>query len=110
METIATLATTSAPTFSFPSIPSAAVLIDLSISTWTGRKQDKRAANAVEAQNNTAVGVANVTKKLLGDCEELSAVQKFAANARNTHYAMTTPWSDLGMTVHTTDVHGYADT
>jgi len=100
METIATLATTltaPSPTFSFPSISSGAVLIDLSISTWTGRKQDKRAANAVEAQNNTAVGVANVTKKLLGDCEELSAVQKFAANARNTHYAMTTPWSDLGM-------------
>jgi hypothetical protein len=73
------------------------VLIDLSISCWTGRKLDKRASNDVTAQNNAAKGVANVHKKLLGDCAELDAVQKFAANARNAHYAMTMPWSDLGM-------------
>jgi hypothetical protein len=41
--------------------------------------------------------VANVHKKLLGDCAELSAVIKFAGNARNAHYAMTMPWSDTGM-------------
>lgn len=86
-----------APTISAPSIASSAVLIDLSISTWTGRKLDKRASNDVTAQNNAAKGVANVHKKLLGDCAELDAVQKFAANARNAHYAMTMPWSDLGM-------------
>jgi hypothetical protein len=86
-----------APTISAPSIASSAVLIDLSISTWTGRKLDKRASNDVTASNNAAKGVANVHKKLLGDCAELDAVQKFAANARNAHYAMTMPWSDLGL-------------
>ena len=85
------------PAISAPSIASSAVLIDLSISCWTGRKLDKRASNDVTAQNNAAKGVANVHKKLLGDCAELDAVQKFAANARNSHYAMTMPWSDLGM-------------
>ena len=82
---------------STPSISSSAVLIDLSISVWTGRKMDKRASLDVTSQNNAAKGVASVSKRLLGDCAELDALQKFAANARNIHYAMTMPWSDLGM-------------
>jgi hypothetical protein len=102
------------PTISTPSISSSAVLIDLSISCWTGRKLDKRASNDVTAQNNAAKGVANVHKKLLGDCAELDAVQKFAANARNAHYAMTMPWSDLGLRLCPTekyiDVNGYERT
>ena len=102
------------PTIHAPSIASSAVLIDLSISCWTGRKLDKRASNDVTAQNNAAKGVANVHKKLLGDCAELDAVQKFAANARNAHYAMTMPWSDLGMRLCPTnkyiDQNGYERT
>ena len=102
------------PTINAPSIASSAVLIDLSISCWTGRKLDKRASNDVTAQNNAAKGVANVHKKLLGDCAELDAVQKFAANARNAHYAMTMPWSDLGMRLCPTakyiDTNGYERT
>jgi len=38
-----------------------------------------------------------VHKKLLGDCDELTAVQKFTANVRNLHYGMTMPWSDTGL-------------
>lgn len=86
-----------APSISAPSISSSAVLIDLSISVWTGRKLDRRASEDVAAQNNADKGVANVYKKLLGDCAELSTAQKFAANSRSTHYAITMPWSDLGM-------------
>jgi hypothetical protein len=104
----------SSPTISAPSIASSAVLIDLSISTWTGRKLDKRASNDVTASNGAAKGVANVHKKLLGDCAELDAVQKFAANARNSHYAMTMPWSDLGLRLCPTkmyiDANGYERT
>lgn len=101
---------TPAPVFNAPSIASSAVLIDLSISTWTGRKLDKRASQEVVNQNNAAKGVANVSKKLLGDCAELDAVQKFAANARNIHYAMTTPWSDLGLRLCTTRAYLGSDT
>lgn len=82
---------------SIPSISTAAMLVELSIGTWTGRKLDKRASQDVTASNHADKGVANVHKKLLGDCAELDAVQKFTANARNTHYAMTMPWSDTGL-------------
>jgi len=94
-----------APAIVVPSISSSAVLIDMSISVWTGRKMDKRASEDVTTQNNAAKGVANVNKKLLGDCAELDALQKFAANARNTHYAMTTPWSDLGLRLCPTQMY-----
>ena len=82
---------------SVPSISSAAMLVELSIGTWTGRKLDKRASQDVTASNHADKGVANVHKKLLGDCAELDAVQKFTANARNVHYACTMPWSDTGL-------------
>jgi hypothetical protein len=73
------------------------MLVELSIGTWTGRKLDKKASQDVTTNNHAHKGVANVSKKLLGDCAELDAVQKFVANARNTHYACTMPWSDTGL-------------
>lgn len=82
---------------SAPTISSSSMLVELSISTWTGRKKDKRASEDVTNMNHAAAGVAAVNKKLLGDCAELIAVQKFTANLRNAHYAMTMPWSDTGL-------------
>jgi len=69
-----------------PSLGSSAWLVDVGVSVWTGRKLDKKASEEVEAQNKANPNVANVHKKLLGKCDELVAVQKFVANARNIHY------------------------
>jgi hypothetical protein len=78
-------------------ISSSAMLVELSISTWTGRKLDKMASTEVTTSKRAIKGSANVNKKLLADCAELDAVQKFAANARNAHYDCTMPWSDMGL-------------
>ncbi|MCL5460093.1 hypothetical protein M3M33_15760, partial [Loigolactobacillus coryniformis] len=78
-------ATAPAPS-SVPSVSSAAMLVDLSISVWTGIKKDKRASQEVEAQNNAEKGVARVSKKLLGDCTELKALQDFTANIRSGYH------------------------
>jgi len=86
-----------APSVSAPTISSASMLVELSISVWTGRKKDKRASDDVVSSNYADAGVASVNKKLLGDCNELVAIQKFAANVRTGHYAMTMPWSDSGL-------------
>lgn len=82
---------------STPSVSSASMLVDLSISVWTARRRDKAASEQVARDNKAARGVASVNKKLLGDCAELDAVQKFAENVRSLHRSMTMPWSDLGM-------------
>lgn len=87
---------------STPSISTAAMLVELSISTWTGRKLDKTVSNEVTASKHAQKGTATVNKKILGDCAELDAVQKYAANVRNCHYALTMPWSDTGLRLLTT--------
>jgi len=92
----------SAPAVNAPSIASSAMLVEFSVSTWTARKKDSKATNDVAERNNLASNeLTNVTKKLI-DCEELSAVVKFGANARNIHYSMTMPWSDMGQRIVTT--------
>jgi len=84
------------PEIATPSIQSSAMLVEFSASVWTGRKKDKHASADVTFRNNANKGTANVSKKLLGDCDELDAVQKFVGIVRNEHYRMTMPWSDLG--------------
>ena len=95
--TIPALNFAQAPKIAVPSISGSAMMVELSIRNWAGRKLDKSASQKVTLDNRASTGVANVNKKLLGDCAELSAVLKFAANVRNSHYAMTMPWSDTGM-------------
>ena len=82
-----------------PTLATAAMLVEVNISTWAGRKKDKRATNQVERDNHAASGVANVTKKLLADCDELAAIHKFASAIRVSHYSMTLPWSDSGLRI-----------
>ena len=82
---------------SAPSITSSAMLVEYNASVWTGRKLDKNASQELEMVKRTDPNVANVHKKLLGNCPELKAIQQFVGNARNQHYSMTLPWSDMGM-------------
>jgi len=87
-----------APKVSVPSISSSAMLVELAISVWTGKKKDKRASQAVEFQNGAEDGVFSGYKKLLGNCAELKAIQDFTANVRTgIHYDMTMPWSNSGL-------------
>jgi len=80
-----------------PSISSSALLVQLNISTWTARKLDKSATKKVAIDNNASVKAGNYNKNLLAGCTELDDLKKFVGNARNTHYAMTLPWSDMGL-------------
>lgn len=78
------------------SIATSSMLVELGISVWTARKQDKRASEEVTTAKQADKGVARVTKSLLGSCDELDALVKFGANVRNIHYNSTLPWSDMG--------------
>jgi hypothetical protein len=80
-----------------PSVASSALLVELNINVWTGRKLDKSASQDVTRMNSADRGIANVHKKLLGDCAELEAIRKHASQVRGAHYAITMPWSDSGL-------------
>lgn len=75
----------------------AAMLVDLNISTYSGRKQDK--ATQEEVTTSKGAGskqAASVYKNLFANCAELMAITKFQARARAEHYKLTLPWSDNG--------------
>ena len=90
--------TTTEETFevSAPCIASSAVYADLSISVWTGIKLDKAATRQTLTANGADSEMGNFRKKLLGNCAELDAVQKYAANTRNWHYGASMPWGMMG--------------
>lgn len=81
-----------------PTLSSSAMLVELSISAWTGRKKDKAASKKVTDENGADAAVASVNKTLLSDCEHLKNIKTFIGEARNhVHYHMTMPWSDTGI-------------
>lgn len=79
-----------------PSLASSAMLIDLNIGVWTGRKLDKKVGIEVEIAKNAKAKAINATKNLFAGLPELDAIRNFVANVRNWHYANTRPWSDSG--------------
>ena len=78
-------------------LASASMLVEVNISHWIGRKKDKRASQDVTDQNNAKKGVANVFKSLLSDNDDLIAITKLVTRIRDTHAAMTMPWSNSGL-------------
>lgn len=75
----------------------AAMLVGLNISTYTGRKQDKRTQSEVTTSKGSgSTRAASVYKNLFADCKELDAISKFQSRARLHHYRLTLPWDDNG--------------
>jgi hypothetical protein len=75
----------------------AAMLVDLNIAIYSGRKQDKTTQGEVTAAKGSASKkAASVYKNLFAECKELDAITKFQARARAEHYKLTMPWNDHG--------------
>ena len=96
-ESVSATLTNTAPEIEVPSISSSAMMVELSISQWLGKKKDRKASKQVTDDNNAETGVANVHKKLLGGCAELEKVHDLTGNIRNEHYRLTMPWLDTGV-------------
>ena len=97
--------TVTVPAIEVPSISSSAMMVELSVSQWLGKKKDRKASKQVTDANNAETGVANVHKKLLGGCAELEKVHDLTGNIRNEHYRMTMPWLDTGVRLLPTKIY-----
>jgi hypothetical protein len=74
-----------------------AMMVDLHISVYSGRKQDKSTqAEVTTAKGSGSAKAASVYKNLFAECKELDALTKFQARARAEHYRLTLPWNDQG--------------
>lgn len=77
-------------------IQNSSMLVDLNISMWTGRKQDKQVSEEIDAAKSTKTKAGNYHKKLLAGTARLDDIHKLVTGIRIWHYAQTLPWSDGG--------------
>lgn len=77
-------------------IQNSAMLVELSISLWTGRKMDKRVSAEVDVAKRTKVSGGNYHKKLMANTQKLERVQALGSALRIWHYKNTLAWSDSG--------------
>lgn len=78
-------------------IARAALLTNLTISIYTGRKLDRGTAEEIAATKNAGSKHAVSTyKSLFADSKELKDINSQAGYIRNLHYKLTLPWDDMG--------------
>lgn len=79
-------------------IDTCSLLVEVSVSVWSGRKLDKSVTDeVVQSKGAKAKSAARVTKNLLADRPELEKIQKHVSAARTYVYTHTMPWSDSGL-------------
>ena len=77
-------------------IANTSMLVNISISVWTGRKLDKQVSAEVDVAKSTKTRAGNYHKNLFAGVDELAAVGKVAGKLRNWSMEQTLPWSDGG--------------
>lgn len=77
------------------SIRDKALLVSMSISTYTGRKQNRKVTSEVTEQHGAKENAGRFWTALV-DPDMLSPVTKLASRIRTFHYDHTLPWSDTG--------------
>ena len=78
------------------SISSSAVLVKLSISTWTAKKLDKIRTEKVITDNRAIGKAAEVRKNLMAGTQKVKDICDFAAMVRTENNRLTLPWEDRG--------------
>jgi len=78
------------------SLSNKALLANLTVSQWTGRKLDKQATNTVATTHQTKGRAGNYTKKLLPESKELEAISTRCNALRTFFYDQTLPWYSDG--------------
>ena len=72
-----------------------AMLVDLRITAWSGRRYDREASDHVAASHDASSSAGRYNKHLLPK-SAFAALTAVTSEARKTHYAQTLPWDDKG--------------
>ena len=79
-----------------PDIRTSAMLVNLTITEWTGKKKDAKASREITSRHGAAAYAAKVDKELLPNFKELKDLHNFVAAARKRHMQLTMPWGERG--------------
>lgn len=82
-----------------------AMLVSLSISTWSGRKYDRDASSEVAQNHGTDVNRAGRFNKLLIDPAYLKDIASISGNARVYTMSVTLPWLNDGVRIIPVDMY-----
>ena len=82
--------------FSISSLTGAGLIVNISLSVWTGRKLDKRVSEEVDQAKSTRTRAGNYHKNLLAGSGKLEQITKIANACRAWFYSVTQPWGDNG--------------
>jgi len=77
-------------------IANASMLVNITMSVWTGRKLDKQVSAEVDVAKSTKTRAGNYHKNLFAGVDELAAVGRISGKIRNWFHEQTLPWSDGG--------------
>lgn len=77
-------------------IATSSMLVNITLSVWSGRKLDKEVSQEVDAQKDAKTRAGNYNKNLFAGVDELEKVKQVAGRIRNWHQLNTLPWSDGG--------------
>ena len=78
------------------SIADKGLLVNITLSVWSGRKLDKQVSEEVDVAKSTRARAGNYNKNLFAGVDELDAVRRISGEIRNWHHTQTLPWSDGG--------------
>lgn len=77
-------------------LASSAVLFELNISVWSGRKLDKTVSAEIDQDKSTRARGGNYNKNLFAGCTELEDLTNYASKVRGWVTENTLPWSYKG--------------
>lgn len=86
-----------------PTIHSSAMLLDMNISVYTGRRTDRRTASEVMQSKGASAGSASVQKYLFAGDNDLQNIVRHAAHSRDVISKHTLPWNDYGTRLVSTE-------
>lgn len=78
------------------SLASSAVLVELNISSWSGRKLDRKVTDELTQDKGARKDAARVNKNLFAGSNKLERVNSFVAATRKEYTDMTLPWATTG--------------
>jgi hypothetical protein len=78
------------------SVASSAMLVDLTLKGYTGKKQDRHVAEEVSLDKGAQARAGTYQKNLFAGCRQLASIQSYDVMVRQWHAARTLPWSDRG--------------
>ncbi len=86
------------------SLASRAIIVNLTISQWTGRRLDRKVTQEVNTTHGAQSDAGRYNKQLLPK-EALEGIQKVVSATRTDFYLRTLPWGDSGQRIMAADAY-----